>query len=44
MARWREMNAREGRPEHHYNLSDYGFTSAGIEQQFADYISRHVEK
>ena len=44
MARWREMNAREDRPEHHYNLSDYGFTSIGIERQFTDYILRHVEK
>lgn len=43
MARWREMNARENRPEHHYQLSDYGFTSSGIEDQFEDYISRHVE-
>ena len=43
MARWREMNARENRPEHHYQLSDYGFTPSGIEDQFADYISRHVK-
>ena len=43
MARWREMNARENRPEHHYELSDYGFTRAGIEHQFGDYISRHAQ-
>ncbi len=42
MNRWREMNARENRPEHHYQLADYGFTAAGIEDQFGDYISRHV--
>ena len=43
MARWREMNARENRPEHHYALSDYGFTSSRLEDQFGDYISRHVQ-
>ena len=43
MARWREMNARENRPEHHYELSDYGFTRSGIERQFGDYISRHAQ-
>ena len=44
MARWRDMNARENRPEHHYQLADYGFTAAGIEDQFGEYISRHAAR
>ena len=44
MARWREMNARENRPEHHYRLADYGFTTGGIEDQFGEYISRHAQE
>ena len=42
MSRWRDMNAREKRPEHHYQLSDYGFDKAGIEAQFAPYIERYL--
>ena len=44
MARWRDINARENRPEHHYQLADYGFTAAGIEDQFGEYISRHAAR
>lgn len=44
MERWREMNARENRPEHHYRLADYGFTTSGIEDQFGEYISRHAQE
>jgi hypothetical protein len=44
MARWRDMNARENRPEHHYQLADYGFTAAGIQDQFGEYISRHAAR
>ena len=42
MERWREMNARESRPEHHYQLSDYSFTEADIKRQFEAYIKRHA--
>jgi hypothetical protein len=42
MARWRELNTRESRPEHHYTLSDYGLSEDGINVQFARYIARHL--
>jgi len=44
MERWREMNARESRPEHHYQLSDYGFTEDDINRQFEAYINRHASE
>ena len=44
MERWREMNARESRPEHHYQLSDYGFTEDDIKGQFEAYIERHASE
>ena len=42
MERWRDMNTRESRPEHHYQLSDYGFTEGDINRQFEAYITRHA--
>ena len=42
MARWRELNTRESRPEHHYALSDYGLSEDGLNAQFSAYIARHL--
>jgi Sulfotransferase family len=37
MRQWLEANRREDRNPHHYTLEQFGFTRAGLEQQFADY-------
>lgn len=42
MSRWREMNRREARPEHHYTLEEYGFTEAGLAGTFKEYRERYI--
>ena len=42
MNEWREANAREKRAKHEYSLEEYGFSSAGIQKQFADYCARYI--
>ncbi|MEM1112337.1 MAG: sulfotransferase [Pseudomonadota bacterium] len=37
MADWQEFNRRELRPPHEYTLEEFGFTEAGLAQQFTDY-------
>ena len=37
MACWQEFNRRELRPTHDYTLAQYGFTEAGLKQQFHAY-------
>ncbi|NCG07754.1 MAG: sulfotransferase [Gammaproteobacteria bacterium] len=41
MAHWRAFNERESRPEHHYQLADFGFDSDGIAEQFSPYIEAY---
>jgi hypothetical protein len=41
MAHWRAFNERESRPEHHYQLADFGFDAAALNTQFANYIHRY---
>ena len=40
--RWREANRREGRPEHHYTLEEFGLSKEKIFEDFAVYRSRFV--
>jgi len=42
MSRWQEFNRRELRPAHDYTLAQYGFTEAGLRQQFRAYRERFV--
>ena len=42
MARWRELNTRESRPEHHYTLEQYELSAASLSRQFSTYIDRHL--
>ena len=42
MARWQEFNRRELRPAHDYTLEQFGFTEAGLKQQFRAYRERFV--
>ena len=42
MERWREMNRREARPEHHYTLEEYGFTEEGLAATFKAYRERYI--
>ena len=42
MRSWVETNPREGRPPHEYTLEQFGFTRAGIEEDFAEYRRRFV--
>ena len=44
MARWQEFNRRELRPTHDYSLAQYGFTEAGLEQQFRAYRERFMRR
>ena len=41
MAHWRAFNERESRPEHHYQLADFGFDAEGIAAQFSKYIAAY---
>ena len=41
MAHWRAFNERESRPEHHYQLSDFGFDAESLHQQFARYTQAY---
>ena len=42
MERWRDMNRREARPEHHYTLEEYGFTEEGLADTFKEYRERYI--
>ena len=42
MERWQEFNRRELRPGHDYCLQDFGFTEAGLKQQFQAYRHRFI--
>jgi hypothetical protein len=42
MAQWQDFNKRELRPPHEYTLEQYGFTEAGLKQQFARYRERFI--
>jgi hypothetical protein len=37
MEQWQAFNRRELRPSHDYTLEQYGFSKAGLSQQFSDY-------
>lgn len=37
MQQWQAFNRRELRPSHDYTLEQYGFSKAGLAQQFSDY-------
>lgn len=40
MQQWLQANRREDRAPHHYTLEQFGFTRAGLEQDFAAYRER----
>ena len=42
MRRWQDFNKRELRPGHAYSLEQFGFTEAGLKQQFAPYRERFI--
>ncbi len=42
MNQWQEFNRRELRPPHDYTLEQYGFTEAGLREQFAQYRRRFI--
>lgn len=42
METWQEYNRRDARPAHEYTLSEYGYTEAGLKQQFAEYRERYI--
>lgn len=43
MRRWAQENSRDRRPVHRYTLEQFGFTEAGLREQFADYRERFIE-
>ncbi len=42
MLQWQDFNRRELRPSHDYSLAQFGFTEAGLEQQFSRYRERFI--
>jgi len=40
---WLERNGREKRPPHNYTLEMFGFTEAGLREQYREYIERFIE-
>ena len=42
MTRWQDFNRRELRPPHEYTLDQFGFSEAGLREQFADYRERFI--
>ena len=42
MRAWQDFNRRELRPTHEYSLDQFGFTEAGLEEQFAGYRERFI--
>ena len=44
MARWQDFNKREMRPPHEYTMEQFGFTQAGLKQQFARYRKQFIER
>jgi hypothetical protein len=43
MAQWQDFNRRELRPPHDYTLAQFGFTEAGLKQQFRQYRAAFIE-
>jgi hypothetical protein len=42
MEQWQDFNRRELRPSHEYSLEQFGFTEAGLKQQFESYRARFM--
>lgn len=42
MRAWQDFNRRELRPTHEYSLEQFGFTEAGLAEQFAGYRERFI--
>ncbi len=43
MRQWQDFNKRELRPAHEYTLQQFGFTEAGLKEQFARYRGEYIE-
>ena len=43
MLQWQDFNRRELRPPHAYTLDQFGFTEAGLKQQFARYREAFID-
>ncbi len=44
MARWQDFNRRELRPSHEYTLEQFGFTEAGLKEQFRAYREAYIDR
>ena len=42
MEQWQEFNRRELRPPHEYSLEEFGFTEAGLREQFGRYRDNFI--
>ncbi|MCZ6829363.1 MAG: sulfotransferase [Gammaproteobacteria bacterium] len=42
MEQWQDFNKRELRPAHEYTLEEFGFTEAGLKDQFARYRAKFI--
>ena len=42
MEHWQDFNRRELRPSHEYSLEQFGFTEAGLKQQFESYREKFM--
>lgn len=42
MEKWRAENKREDRPSHEYTLEQFGFSEAGLKEQFAAYRTEYL--
>jgi hypothetical protein len=44
MTQWQEFNRRELRPPHEYTLDQFGFTEAGLREQFREYRDTFINQ
>ena len=44
MRAWQDFNRRELRPTHEYSLEQFGFSEAGLAEQFRAYRERFILK
>jgi hypothetical protein len=42
--RWQDDNRRDRRAPHIYQMKTFGFTAEGLQQSFAEYRARHIDK
>ena len=42
MRKWLSENSRDKRAPHAYTLDEFGYTEAGLAEDFAEYRARHI--